>query len=552
MNRSLLFTFLLITTVVKAQTVGFFYQTAASQDGYVMFAPLSSDNTYLIDKCGKLVHTWTSTHRPGQSFYLLTDGTLLRPGNVNNAVFNAGGSGGIIERFNWSSSLLWSFTISDDTECQHHDVCYLRNGNILAIVWELKDTASAISAGRNPSALGTSLWSEKIVELHPSGSSATIVWEWHVWDHLVQDFDASKPGYGTPSAHPELIDLNYYSGSPTGTDWLHINSIDYNPALDQVLVSCHNFSEVWVIDHSTSTAQAASHAGGTYGHGGDLLYRWGNPIAYGRGTSSDQKLFGQHNAHWITGGLTDSGKIMIFNNGAGRPAGAYSTVDVIAPPVDASGNYSIASGSAYLPDSASWEYEADTPTNFYGMNISSAQRLPNGNTIICVGPTGTLFEIDTNKNMAWKYVIPVNGSGAITQGTTPTQNLSFRCVLYTADYSGFAGQTLTAGDPIEINPLSYVCSYNTYAESIQKGTGSINVVNPFNDKLHLLGDIPTDQYQLKLIAADGRCLQTWHATLISGQSYDLYISGYVPDGLYVLQVAGSVATYRVKLLCDHN
>ena len=63
----------------------------------------------------------------------------------------------------------------------------------------------------------------------------------------------------------------------------------------QIMLSVFEFSELWVIDHSTKTAEAAIHEGGRSGKGGDLLYRWGNPRAYRAGTVKDQKLFGQHN-----------------------------------------------------------------------------------------------------------------------------------------------------------------------------------------------------------------------------------------------------------------
>ena len=67
------------------------------------------------------------------------------------------------------------------------------------------------------------------------------------------------------------------------------------------------FSEFWIIDHGTTTAQAAGHTGGRRGRGGDLLYRWGNPRAYRAGTKADRKLFAQHNAHWIPKGLPGAG-----------------------------------------------------------------------------------------------------------------------------------------------------------------------------------------------------------------------------------------------------
>jgi hypothetical protein len=92
--------------------------------------------------------------------------------------------------------------------------------------------------------------------------------------------------YGVVVDHPELVDLNFSSGGPPGgADWNHINSIDYNETLDQILLSVHNFSEIWVIDHSTTAAEAAGHSGG------DLLYRWGNPQTYDAGTAAESVMF---------------------------------------------------------------------------------------------------------------------------------------------------------------------------------------------------------------------------------------------------------------------
>ena len=65
--------------------------------------------------------------------------------------------------------------------------------------------------------------------------------------------------------------------------------------LDQIVLSNHNLSEIWIIDHSTTTLEAASHSGGNSGKGGDLLYRWGNPQAYDQGTGADQLL--NHQQH---------------------------------------------------------------------------------------------------------------------------------------------------------------------------------------------------------------------------------------------------------------
>ena len=249
----------------------------------------------------------------------------------------------------WNGAVTWSYGISSPTECQHHDIKALPNGNVLALVWELKTAAEAAAAGRTAGQIGAATWSEKVVELHPVGANqATVVWEWHAWDHLVQEADAAKANFAPVAQHPELVHVNY-AATATQPDWLHFNSIDYNPALDQILLSVHGLNEVWVIDHSTTTAQAAGHSGGTSAKGGDLLYRWGNPAAYSQGTSANQKLFGQHNAHWLEAGLPYAGSIQIFNNGQGRPGGNSSSVDVITPPVNATGSTAARCPTAPVP-----------------------------------------------------------------------------------------------------------------------------------------------------------------------------------------------------------
>jgi hypothetical protein len=435
------------------QTVGLFSNTINSYNGYTLFAPIASTTTYLIDNCGEKVHSWSSTFKPGLSVYLLENGTLLRTRNTTNTTFSSGGSGGGIEMIDWNGNVIWEYTISSSLECQHHDIEYLPNGNILVVAWDSKTQAEADQAGRTTS--GTTLWSEKIIEIQPDliNGGGTIVWEWKAWDHLVQDSDNTKDNFGTVSSSPELLNVNFTSGNPSAEDWLHVNSIDYNTEFDQIILSSHSFSEVWIIDHSTSTADAASHSGGNNNKGGDLLYRWGNPQTYNQGTVADQLLFKQHDPNWISDSLTDGGMIMVFNNQVGSPS-SHSEVNIINPPVDMNGNYSYA-GLAYSPSSFQWSYQSSTPTNFYASNISGAQRLPNGNTLICNGPSGTFFEVDYSGNTVWEYINPVSQSGIATQGSTVNQNNVFRSYRYPINYSGFSGHPLT--------PQGYIESGSTFS-----------------------------------------------------------------------------------------
>jgi hypothetical protein len=310
----------------------------------------------------------------------------------------------------------------------------------LVNVWEKKSAKDAVAAGRRPETVGDSyLLSAALLEVQPTGAkTGKVVWEWHAWDHLIQDFDAKQANHGDVGAHPERIDLNFGEGTiaamvakpeeleklraigyiggagrrPQGrpqTDWLHVNSLSYNAEMDQIMLSVHEFSEIWIIDHGTKTDEAAGHKGGRYGKGGDLLYRWGNPRAYRAGTVKDQKLFGQHNAHWISKGLPGEGHVLIFNNGMRRTGGAYSSVDEIVLPVDAKGRYESSPGKAFGPDGPVWSYVAPKKTDFFAALISGAERLANGNTLICSGTNGTVFEVTPKGETVWKYVNPVKG-----------------------------------------------------------------------------------------------------------------------------------------------
>ena len=413
-------------------------QVTAAFEGYTLFAPMGSRETYLIDNDGAVVHSWSSDYASGTSEYLLEDGTLVRTAKPQgpNQWFNAGGATGRVEQWSWGGDLLWEFEYSNGYHRLHHDIEVLPNGNVLMIAWEWVDGADAIAAGRDPSLLTDGeLWPDHIIEIEPTGSSGgDIVWEWHAWDHLVQDYDSSKDSYGVVADHPELIDVNYVSGRESA-DWNHTNSIDYNSDLDQILLSVRSFNEIWVIDHSTTSEEAAGHTGGDLGMGGDLLYRWGNPQAYDTGTADDQVFFGQHDAEWIGDGIPGEDNILVFNNGTGR---SYSSVDEIDTPLAADGSYTIVAGQPYGPDDLTWSYTAEPATSFYADHISGSQRRANGNTLVTNGTGGTLFEVTISGEIVWEY----DAGGQV-----------FRADRYAPDYAGFDGTPLD-DNPVNQTPLA--------------------------------------------------------------------------------------------------
>jgi formylglycine-generating enzyme required for sulfatase activity len=423
--------------------------------------------TYLINNEGRIINEWNaSTYPPGQSVYLLENGNLLRTCMTTSQLGTGGGEGGRVEEYDWNDSLVWSLDFSTSTYMQHHDIKKLPNGNILMLVVEKKSYAEVIAAGFNPANLQPEvaqkgfMLPDYVVEIQPTyPSGGTVVWEWHVWDHLIQDYDATKSNYGTPSAHPELIDCDG-DKRKLPVFWNHMNSIDYNPEFDQIALSVRGNSEVWIIDHSTTSTQAAGHTGGLRGKGGDLIYRWGNPLTYGAGTSATRKYFEQHDVEWVRPGCPGEGNLTCYNNGLGRTPN-YSTVDEITPPVDSLGNYSIVTGSAFGPANFTWSYTANPPAALFSTNISGAQRQPNGNTLICEGGHGDFTEVTAAGTLVWKYLNPVTGTGPLAQGATipinpvrtdETMNSVFRVYKYAPDYAAFTGKEMIPGDFVESYP----------------------------------------------------------------------------------------------------
>ena len=450
----------------SAKTVGLFLNEPEAFDGYTLFNRARSKTIYLIDNQGRVVHKW---ELDAESLFakLLDNGNLL-----TLAEYPDRGTNRSVREIDRNGNILWECTQG----WPHHDFLKMPNGNVLLLSLQRKTAEEVIAAGANPDFISADrLRAPHIVEARPTGpASCEIVWEWSAWDHLIQDFDSSKANYGVVAEHPELIDLNFRLSEVAGWeapfDWIHSNGIDYNPESDQIMLSPRNLSEVYVIDHSTTRAEAAGSSGGNSGKGGDLLYRWGNPRAYRAGTPADQQLFWPHNPHWIPPGLPGAGNILIFNNGTEFPdfRRGYSSVDEITPPVDGA-NYRLNPDQAYAPVESVWTYTAATPSDFFSPYVSGAQRLPNGNTLICDGVHGTLFEVTPAGKTVWKYVNPMTSNGPLRQGeSVPLEqwregrerpaNMVYRAYRYAPDYPGLQGLDLTPGEPIEL--------YSTFSPAV--------------------------------------------------------------------------------------
>jgi hypothetical protein len=459
-------------------------------------APLASKHTFLVDMEGREVHRWTSAYAPS-SVYLLDDGSILRSARLeDNKVFQGGGICGRVERIGWDGQLLWTYELATEDQTSHHDARPMPNGHVLLITWEFRYREDCVAAGRDPAHTpDKGLWPDAVLEIQPTPpEGGEIVWEWHAWDHLIQDFDAAADNYGSVPDHPELIDLNYdhgdeppvteeerekqealaaemralgYSGGEEeednapktpqtvagggpalaqdghGSDWLHTNAIDYNPELDLIALSSPHLSEIWILDHSTTTDQAAGHSGGRYKKGGDILWRWGNPKNHGAGTAAERRLFYQHNVQWIPAGRSGAGHLLVFNNGQARPAGEFSTIEELVLPLEAGKGF-LREGPAFGPKEPVWSYHASDKTSFFSPFISGCQRLSNGDTLVCEGPKGRVFEITSAGEIVWEFWNPFGGD---LKADGVDGNALFRATRVARDHPALKGRALPPLEP---------------------------------------------------------------------------------------------------------
>ncbi|MFK7808001.1 MAG: aryl-sulfate sulfotransferase [Saprospiraceae bacterium] len=487
---------LLSATKTDAQqnTVGLLsYDITQSYQGYTMIYPHNQPNVYLIDNCGEIVHTWTDDEnfRPGNTAYLRPDGSLIktkRDASIAGDNIWAGGGGAFIETYDWDSNLLNTFEMNNDTMRLHHDIAVMPNGNVLAVAWELKTQEEAIENGRDTDLLSQEeLWPDMIIELDPE--TGEIVWEWHAWDHLIQDFDDTKANFGVVADHDELINLNWDTNDGK-SDWMHVNALDYNAELDQIMISVPTFHEVWVIDHSTSTEQAAGHSGGTSNHGGDILYRVGNPAAYGRGDADDQILFYQHDTHWANEFLPNShpfkDHVVCFNNRIGDD---FSTIEIFEPSWDMYAVDYLQLNNVFPPSEFSNTIMHPGPRMFHSTGLSSAQILPNGNMLACSGRQGYIVEMNAANEIVWEYITPLVGGQPATQGDTLeiNNNLTFRAFRYPPEYSAFDNRDLSSKGFIESEPDEGFCDRVVSIYTPEEYNVEI-FPNPARDMVHLSWD----------------------------------------------------------------
>jgi hypothetical protein len=336
---------------------------AKTNDGYTIY--LGSDGIgYMIDMDGTVVHTWTSPVA-GQQLYILEPLPKLGVVSFLKPVSGAEDSQTAIE-LDYAGNVVWSFDMPPKAPLGstfHHDSERLANGNTLILARQpiLVPVISPIV-----------LQDDALLEVDPTGK---VVWTWQAWQHAAE--------LGFDDEAKDLI-------AKQGGDWLHCNSVSEIPpnthadpvfAAGNLIVSLRFSNTILIIEKAT----------------GNVIWRIG---------PDDHVTFGQHNPHMIPLGLQGAGHILVFDNGSGtgyplkRRAPGYSQIREIDPETKLTvWTYNSAKSGQNIRD-------------FFSDIISNAQRLPNGNTMICQGARGRLFEVDSAGAIVWEYMVPVATAGS--------------------------------------------------------------------------------------------------------------------------------------------
>ncbi len=482
-----------------------FWSESKAYGGYTLFA--ARGVTYLIDMRGSVIHTWPIGMNP----------RLLENGNLLDAVGSGLDALSGFRELDWKGSPVWEYYETRAGYAPHHDFIRINNPKLKAATTLYLASKSvtheeALAAGCSP-AKGpyTGARVDVIVEVDTSGK---VIWEWSFLDHGIQDADASRANYAgsgkTVAAYPGKINLNL-PGRPLRASWLECNSLDYNEALDQIVVNSAQ-GEFYVIDHgntfiagnpSGSVALAASPAG-------DFLYRFGDPARYKQGdppsvlkdwtnaTAGNKQMGGSNHVQWIRSGLSGAGNFLILNNGQYLfERTSQSSVIQVSPFRDSTGSttgqyvnppqagYTTVQydrdthkGPRKISNQVVWSFATKSNQGLFSPVGSSCQRLPNGNTLICSMAAGQILEVTADGELVWDYINPVTNTGvldSITDGYA-SKNPVFRAWRYGADHAALAGKTLTGLGTL--TALSRTAYFPWLSFDPGRSTTGIALVNP--------------------------------------------------------------------------
>jgi len=405
------------------------YKPEKCWNGYTVFQARDEGAT-IIDMNGGVVNHWH--HLQGFPNKLLPGGYMMGSLGERNTTYGWQDQKDLVQ-VDWDGNIVWRFNKNIYVEDpgyepewmarQHHD--FQREGNPVGYYvpgMECKvDSGNTLLLTHNdvldPNISLHTLSDDRIIEVDWEGN---IVWEWNCHEHI-DEMGFDEIAKAVMFRNPNLV------GNGHG-DWMHINSMSvlgpnkwydagderFHP--DNIIIDGRETNVIAIISKAT----------------GELVWKLGPDYSTGKAKEIGQ-IVGQHHAHMIPAGLPGAGNILIYDNGGWA---GYGAPNPAAPTgnKNATRDYSRVIEIDPVKMEIVWQcrpmdlgygqpFNAD---HFYSCYISSAQRLPNGNTFITEGSDGRLFEITPDHEIVWEYHSPYYGK--------QLANMVYRAYRYPYDY----------------------------------------------------------------------------------------------------------------------
>lgn len=365
------------------------YEPGAAYNSYILFDG-RDERSYLIDMNGNDVHTWGYSGFPVEMIDPGLNGG--RRGHVLLQKESNNYENETLLELDWSGLVAWEWGAKapQGRAAQTHDLARLPNGNTLVL--SMRGTVP-----RQMSSLPVK--DQMIFEVAPDGS---VVWKWVASEHLAE-FGLNKAALEllrSPGARRRSSLLTINNMSPLGMNrWYRSGDQRFHP--DNILIDSREANFIVIIDKRT----------------GKIVWRMGPdyPGAFDFSALKNSRqvprpvdqISGQHDAHLIPEGLPGAGNLLLFDNqgSAGLP----------------NARLALFMGSRVLEIDPSrreivWQYDGASSKrpvwSFFSVFISSARRLPNGNTLICEGMNGRMFQVTRDGEIVWEYVNPHFGRWA--------------------------------------------------------------------------------------------------------------------------------------------
>ncbi len=318
--------------------------SAKTYDGYTLFAPTFNEDAWLIDMKGRIINHWELKHAPASHGRLMPNGNLMWQGKGPGSMDKAFvGAGTELVEVDWDGNEVWRY----DELGLNHDFLPLPNGNIIVNVFKTipADLAAKVQGGIPGTELDGKMYSACFKEIDRAGNC---LWEWNMYEHLDVEKDILCP----------LCDRRI---------WGFNNALALRPD-GKLLFTMRLLNRICILDRETN----------------ELTWKWGEGQALGH-------------PHCVTS--LENGNIQFFDNGLHRRS---TDPDLSLADISASRVVEVNVESGEIV----WSYQDPLSPNFYSSICSGAQRLPNGNTLICEATKGRIFEVTQDKEIVWEYYSP--------------------------------------------------------------------------------------------------------------------------------------------------